>query len=153
MRTLKNILLVSLLAYSAASMAQLYECTNSDGKKTYAKVCPNDTVKEKELGDPALVSPGPPVTAGADKLKAQNAAFDRRREERKKAEEAAKEKQEDAKNMAQACVDAKRRLQALQSGKQSQRIDPDTGEHVSMSDPDRVAEIDGLNNQVTQNCK
>src|SRR5580698_8500477 len=65
MRTLKTILVVSLLAYSAASMAQLYECTNSDGKKTYAKVCPNDTVKEKELGDPALVSPGPPVTTGA----------------------------------------------------------------------------------------
>ncbi|HEX8956706.1 MAG TPA: hypothetical protein VF798_10540, partial [Burkholderiaceae bacterium] len=60
---------------------------------------------------------------------------------------------EDARANAQACADARARLDTLQSGRQAKRVDPVTGEHVPMDDDARQSQIAGLKREVADNCK
>src|SRR5579872_1371948 len=92
MNTLQKTFAIVLLTYSACSVAQVLECLDSKGKKTYAKVCPENTVKEKELESPALVSPGSSNTVLPEKVRAANAAYEQRRAARQSANDAAREK-------------------------------------------------------------
>jgi hypothetical protein len=153
MNALQTAAAIALLAYAASCSAQIYECTDASGKKTYSKDCPENTMKEKALENPSLVSPGAPNASMSDKTRAANAAFEQRRAARLKAEQDEQDKASRNKESAQACLDAKTRLDALQSGKQAKRVDPVTGDHVATDETQRQAEIDGLSAQVAQNCK
>jgi len=155
MNTLQKTLVMALLICSASATAQVVECTDASGKKTYAKECPEKTVKERELPNAALPSPGASNGMSAEKIRAANAAYEQRRAARQSANNAAQSAQgaNTDKPNAQACAEAKSRLEAMQTGKQSRRADPVTGEHVPMDDSQRQSTIDTLNAQVEQNCK
>lgn len=151
MRTAHRILLLAVLALPALAQAEIYECTDSSGHKTYAQECPSKTAKVKEV-HPTVVDPGPELKT-SDKVRQANEAYEKRHASQT-AKSADKDKQAaDAANSAQVCADAKARLDALQTGKQAKRVDPVTGEHVPMDDAQRQAEINSLNDQVAKNCK
>ncbi len=140
-----------LLLASACAHAQVYECVDANGKKSYAQDCPANTVKVKEM-HPDVVNPGAPVSS-ASKLKAiEDAYAAQRAAENAKAAER-EQKAEDAHSNAQACADAKARLEALQSGKQTKRVDPATGEHVPYDDAARQSLITGLNQEIADACR
>lgn len=153
MKARQIICALGLLIYSLSSTAQVFECIDAKGKKTYAKICPENTVKERELENPALVSPGTSTAMSPEKIRAANAAYEQRRAARQNAGDGAHDKPSAEQPSAQACTDARSRLEAMQTGKQSKRVDPVTGEHVPMEDSQRQATIDMLNEQVSQNCK
>ncbi|HEX8955502.1 MAG TPA: DUF4124 domain-containing protein, partial [Burkholderiaceae bacterium] len=122
---LKSFLLALLLA-SACAQAQVYECIDANGKKSFTTECPSNTVKAKEM-HPAVTDPGAPVTS-REKIKALEDTYARQRAV-DKAKTAEQEQQaEDARANAQACAAARARLDALQSGRQAKRVDPVTGE-------------------------
>jgi len=155
MTTLQKTLVMALLGCAISASAQVFECTDANGKKTYAKECPEKTVKEREMPNAALASPGSSNAMSPEKIRAANAAYEQRRAARQSANGAARADQGAGadKPNAQACADAKSRLDAMQTGKQSKRVDPVTGDHVPMDDSQRQATIDSLNAQVEQNCK
>ena len=155
MNTLQRSIALLLLICSIGASAQVVECTDANGKKTYAKDCPAKTVKEREMPNAALASPGTSNAMSADKIRAANAAYEQRRAARQSANDAARAAQGTGadKPNAQACTDAKSRLDAMQTGKQSKRVDPVTGDHVPMDDSQRQTTIDSLNAQVEQYCK
>lgn len=142
---------LALLCLSATARAEIYECVDAAGHKTYAQECPNKTTKEKEV-HPTVASPGPELTA-SEKLKKANEEFEKRRATQAGQSADKDKKAADASASAQACSDAKARLDALQTGKQSKRVDPVTGDHVPTDDAQRQAEISNLNDQVAKNCK
>ena len=144
--------LIALLFVSAGAMAQVVECIDANGKKTYAKECPANTVKEKELDHPALVSPGAAAAPDA-RARMADAEFQQRRAQRQAHEAEQEQREAEARNAAQACSDARARLDTLQTGRPSRRVDPVTGDHVVSDDTQLQTEIDGLNAQIAQNCK
>ncbi len=149
----RQLSLVALLLVSAGAVAQVYECIDSNGKKTYAKECPTTSVKEKALDGSGVASPGAAVSPSDDKLRQANDAFQQRRAERQMQQMEEERRAADARKAAQACSDARARLDMLDSGRASRRVDPVTGDHVSVDDNQRQADIDALNTQIAQNCK
>jgi hypothetical protein len=151
MNSLHNVSLAALLLASVCANAQVYECIDANGRKSYAQECPVNTVKAKEM-HPDIVNPGAPVSS-TDKLKALDDAYSKQRaaENAKAAER--EQKAGDARANAQICADAKARLDALQSGRQTKRVDPVTGEHVPYDDDARQSQIAGLNQEIADTCK
>ena len=151
MSALHNISLVTLLLASACANAQVYECVDANGKKSYAQECPSNTVKAKEM-HPDVVDPGAPSTSPA-KLKALNDAYEKRRAAENAKAERQEEQAENARSNEKACADAKARLDALQSGRQTKRVDPVTGEHVPYDDATRQSQIVSLNQEIADTCR
>jgi len=145
--------LIALLSVSAGAAAQVYECTDANGRKTYAKECPSTSVKEKELDSPGVNSPGAAGPSLDDKTREANEAFEKRRAERQKQEAEEQRRATDSSKAAQACSDAKARLEILESGRPARRVDPVTGDHVAVDDIQRQTDIDALNAQIAQYCK
>ncbi len=152
MKISRQLSLIALLFVSAGAAAQVYECTDANGKKTYSKDCPTTSVKEKEI-EGGVSSPGGPGPSMDEKTRKANEAFEKRRVERQKQEAEEEKRAADARKAVQACNDAKARLDMLESGRPARRVDPVTGDHVVSDDSRRQAEIDAMNAQVAQNCK
>ena len=151
MSAIRKFSLLAALLVSTCAHAQIYECIDANGKKSYASECPANSAKAKEV-HPQVQDAGKPVTP-PEKTKAQEDAA-AKQHAADKAKAAAKDKQaEDASNNAEACADAKSRLDALQSGRQARRVDPVTGEHVPLDDTARQNEIAGLNTEIANTCK
>ena len=153
MKISRQLSLIALLFVSAGAVAQVYECIDANGKKTYAKECPKTSVKEKSLGSPDVANPGSAAPSLDQKTREANDAYEKRRaEQQKKAAEDDKQAAE-ARKAAQACSDARARLDMLSSGRPAQRVDPVTGDHVAVDDAQRQTDIDALNAAIAQNCK
>ncbi|HEX7641135.1 MAG TPA: DUF4124 domain-containing protein [Burkholderiaceae bacterium] len=151
MNTLLKSFLLALLLASACAQAQVYECIDANGRKSFTTQCPPNTVKAKEM-HPEVTDPGAPVTP-REKIKALEDTYSRQRA-MDKAKTAEQEQQaEDARDSARACADARARLDALQSGRQAKRVDPVTGEHVPMDDDARQSQISGLKREIADNCR
>ena len=146
MKLFRSLLPFVLLLAAAGAHAQVYQCTDENGHKTYAKDCPTKSVKEKELTNPGVPSAGQAIVN--DKLRQANSAFEKRRAERLKAQDQG----EAVDRSGKVCSDAKARLASLQSGRPSKRVDPATGDHLP-DDASYQAQIDELNSQIADNCK
>ena len=146
-----KIALLALLLASACAHAQVFECVDANGKKSFSEKCPADAVKAKEM-HPQVGDPGNPVTS-KDKIKSLDATYTKQRVKANEKAADENDKADDARANAQACADAKARLETLQSGKQYKRVDPVTGEHVPMDDATRQSQIDSLNREIADACR
>jgi hypothetical protein len=142
--------------WSTLVSAQIVECIDVNGKKAYMQTCPDGTVKQRDIVQP---TPAPPLIptplkpglsndASKQSLNSQEKAFEQRREARLKAVTAAAESEKDVEEARQTCADDRRRLNVLETGRPSKRVDPDTGEHLSMDENQRQGEIEKLNAQI-----
>ena len=149
----RRYLLVSLGAATLATLsvcaaAQIFECIDADGKKSYMQSCPAGTAKQREIETTVPPKQGIGNAKSDEALKNQEKAFEQRRQERLKAAADSAEKEQGTADAAHACADAKRRLEMLESGRPSKRVDPDTGDHVAIDEDARLAEVAGLQAKV-----
>jgi len=149
----KMILLCAMSTASLVVSAQVMQCVDANGKKTYMQTCPNNTTKQKEIEAPPVVKPTASTQSAQKKMKNNEKEFEKRRAERLKSEAENQEKEQKAARDSQTCTDARSRLALLQSGRQFKRADPDSGEHVPMDEGQRQSEIDQLNSEISNSCK
>ncbi len=144
-----------LLLTAGAAAAQLMECIDAKGAKTFAQYCPPDTVKENRLMKSGA-GPGPAAgsstAAPAKSLTDRDADFKKRALERQEAEKKADKAQADSKEAERNCFDARAQLRALQDGQRIARSDPKTGERIVLEDKDRPAELAGAQKSVDAWC-
>jgi hypothetical protein len=138
------------LGVSAFVSAQIVECIDANGKKVYTQNCPAGTVKQRDIQESAPVSSKSTPSNDASKQKQadQEKAFEQRRAERLKAAAATEEKEKAEEEAQRTCADDQRRLDLLEAGRRFKRVDPDTGEHVSMDENQRQDEINRLTEQI-----
>jgi len=152
----RYLLVCMLLGLTTLANAQIVECIDANGKKSYAQTCPAGVAKQRDIETPAPAradKPNAANDAAKKKLDDQERAFAQRREERLKADAKEAEQQKKGAEAAQLCADARQRLALLESGRQFKRADPDTGEHVPMDQDQRQAEVDKLHAEIRQACQ
>lgn len=144
------ILTAAVLGSSTLVSAQIVECIDANGVKAFTQTCPNGTVKQREIEEPARASTksGRSNDASNHPLKDEEKAFEQRREERQKAAAAVAEMERNAEEAARTCATDRRLLEVLGTGRPSKRVDSDTGEHVAMDENQRQAEIAKLTSQI-----
>jgi hypothetical protein len=147
MRTVPYYFGAILLFAASCSMAQIVECVDANGKKIYAQTCPDNANQKREIAVPP-----PPPKPDDSKWKAKEADFEKRRQERLKAQSRDTAKEQHQGNSEQECADARRRLAALQSGKPKNRVDPATGDHIAEDENQRQAEMDELQKTIDSSC-
>ena len=142
----------ALLASNLAS-AQIFECTDANGNKEFAQVCPPGTAQQKQIRDAATSSSAAPASNAPPpkSLAEQEAEFRKRALEKKEAEAKAAKDQEDAKTAEDNCTDARAQLQALQNGDRMSKPGPN-GERTYLDDADRPAEIEKMQKSVDSWC-
>jgi hypothetical protein len=138
-----------LLLTSLSAAAQVVECVDANGKKIYAQTCPDDAEKKRDIAVPQA----PAKPAGDASWKQKESDFEARRQERLKAEAKQNEKDQHAKQSVQRCADARSKLDMLESGRQTKRVDPITGEHVPLDSGQRQTELDQLHDDIQNNCQ
>ena len=152
----RYLLVCAVLSLTTLAKAQIVECVDANGKKSYAQACPVGAEKRRDIETP-VPAPAPKPNAANDaakkKLEDQEKAFAQRRQERVKAEAKDADEQKKRAEAAQLCEDAQHRLAVLESGRQFKRADPETGEHVPMDQDQRQAEIDKLHAQIRLACQ
>ena len=144
-----------LLLAAGAAAAQLMECIDAKGAKTFAHYCPPDTIKENKLMKSGA-GPGPATGSGAPapakSLAERDADFKKRALERQEAEKKAEKTQTESKEAERNCLDARSQLRALQDGQRIGRTDPKTGERIMLEDKDRPNEIAAAQKSVDSWC-
>jgi len=151
--TFSKIVLVMLFGVAAHASAQVRECIDANGKKLYVQDCPYGTVKQREMETNIPVLPAPENSAQSKSMKDRENEFDRRKNAQKNASAAAADDQKKADEAKQICANDKARLDMLQSGRASRRVDPETGDHVAVDDDQRMAEIGRLTSEMQDKCK
>jgi len=150
----RYLLVCAILAIPTFARAQIVECLDSNGKKIYSQSCPTGTEKKREIDQPPPPKPNALKNDATKKsLDNQEKSFEKRREERLNAEAKDAAQQKKSADDAQQCESAKHMLEVLGSGRQSRRVDTETGDHVSMDDDQRLAEIDKLKAQIQATCQ
>lgn len=111
----KRILCAILLgAHVSAATAQIMECIDGGGAKTYASKCPGGTVKQRQMN----IRAAPPANAPAQRTIAEEEAEYRQRQaDREKAEAEARDLQAKKEAIASQCAAARGRLAQLDSGR------------------------------------
>ncbi|HSY28448.1 MAG TPA: hypothetical protein VK832_13145 [Burkholderiaceae bacterium] len=147
-------LICFMLGFTTLAEAQIVECIDAGGKKTYAQSCPAGAEKQRDVDTPIpVVKPDASNDAAKKAQQDKENAFQQRRTERMRAEADKDAKQKKAADAAEQCEASKRRLDLLDSGRQYKRADPATGEHVPMDEDQRQAEIDRLHAEVQASCQ
>ena len=146
---MRFILACTALLVGNLASAQIFECTDANGNKEFAQVCPPGTAQQKQIGDAATPSSAAPASNASPpkSLAEQEAEFRKRALEKKEAEAKAAKDQEDAKTAESNCADARAQLQALQNGDRMTKPGPN-GERTYLEDADRPAEIEKAQNSV-----
>jgi len=145
--SLRRWVLIGLLCWlPIPSLAQVVECIDANGNKSYMQTCPAGTARQREITVPPPVQRTTPAERAKEsaEIKSEEKAYEQRRQERLKEAAAEEKKEKDMAQTRQACVEAKRRLEVLSSGRAAARVDPDSGQHVAMDDDARLAEINSL---------
>jgi hypothetical protein len=146
----------ALLGLSVLAHAQIVECVDANGKKSYAQSCP-DGAKQREIQAlPALVKPSATNAASDASKKSredQEKAFAKRRQERLDAQAKEAEQEKKRAEAAAQCAEATRRLGLLESSRQAAAADRDARELAIMDQDLRQAEIDGLHAKIRETCQ
>jgi len=134
--------------FTSTVSAQVVECIDASGNKSYSDNCPSGTVKQKEIMKGGTSAP-PDGTAQTQEsyYRNQDAEFRRQKIEQEEAEakNAAKEKEK--------CTSEALRLANMTDSRRVGVIDPVTYERKILSDDERVAEIAKTKDWIDSNCK
>ncbi|HUO44541.1 MAG TPA: DUF4124 domain-containing protein [Burkholderiales bacterium] len=141
-----------LLAASVSAGAQIFECTDAQGNKEFAQVCPPGTVQQKQRSSGASSPAAPAGDAPASKsIAEQEAEFRKRALEKKEAEAKAAKDAADAQKTEEECNKARANLEALETG-QRITIPGANGERTYLEDADRPAQIASAKEAVNSWC-
>jgi hypothetical protein len=141
-------LLIAALLTATTLYAQVYEWKDGNGKTIYSDQAPVGNVRDLRRIDSGSSAAGSP---------AQKSSADREMEFRKRQKEAQENTEKAGKEQtasatkAENCVNARRQLQALESGERIALRD-DKGERYYMDDAQRAQEIAKLRQTVQSYC-
>jgi hypothetical protein len=153
---MRQFIVITFLTISINATAQIYECTDSNGNKEFAQVCPPDTVQQVQKGGSAAATSSDNASGNASASKSlpeQQAEFRKRMMDKKAAQDKADKDAAKAKEDESNCNDARSNLKALQEGIRIFQIDPNTGERSYMPDSDRPAALAKAQQRVDSVCK
>ncbi len=137
------------LLFSATVAAQIYECTDARGARQFTHFCPPGTVSQRLVGR----GEEPPVAPESKSAAQQDVEFRKRMQERADAEAKAAENRGKTEEAERNCTQAQAQYKALVEGQRMQRIDPETGERIFLSDEERAADAARQQKLVEQWCK
>ena len=154
---MKRVLAVlAALAFAAAASAQTYKWVDKDGKTRYGDT-PPPGVKATPIKGPS--GPAAPPAAAAKKDAAKDgkplspeAAFRKRQEDQKKAEDKAAQERADAESRRQNCESARASLRQFESGQRIATVNS-AGERVYLDDSERAAQAQRAQQSVAEWCK
>lgn len=147
MRALIPLLLACLCTVASA---EIYTWRDASGKVHYSDKPPAGLDARTVRGAPA---PAGPAAEGASRSLAEREMdFRKRRDEAAKAQAKAETDKREAEESRQNCEQAKRQLQALESGQRMSRINA-AGERVPLDDAMRKQEIESTRKSVESWCK
>jgi len=141
---------VALLAATTAG-AQIYECTDAQGNKEFAQVCPPGTVQQTQKSSAGVTSSTSSPASAPKSIAEQEAEFRKRALEKKEAEAKAAKDAADAKRAEDECNKARANLEALETG-QRITIPGANGERTYLEDADRPAQIASAKEAVDSWC-
>ncbi|MFA7270582.1 MAG: DUF4124 domain-containing protein [Sterolibacterium sp.] len=143
-------LFILALVWTAAS-AQVYTWRDASGKTHYSDTPPPgvDAKKMRPGAQPgATPSGGTPVRSTAE----QDMEFRKRQTEAEKARAKADQEKGDAEEGKRNCEDARKQLNALESGQRMSRLN-EAGESIPLDDEMRAQEIEKARKSVQSWCK
>jgi hypothetical protein len=134
----------------AGASAQIFECTDANGKLEFTQKCAPGTVKQREV---AKTRPGEMGEAASPQTsyKDEEQAFRRRQLDREAVEAKAKAA---AVADEKKCKNARARLSSLETARRvSAGNDPKTGERRYLDDTERSAATQKARDEVAATCK
>jgi hypothetical protein len=135
---------------AAAASTPIYECTDARGAREYTQACPAGTVSQRQVLRAEDVPSGVPETKSPA---LQDAEFRKRQQERQDAEAKAAADSAQAEVAERNCTQARAQLKALLEGQRMQRIEPETGARINISDEERAVDAARQQSLVDQWCK
>lgn len=137
--------LVATLAWSG----EVYTWRDASGKIHYSDTPPPGVDSKKMRGGTQAPAPS---SAPSRNLAEQEMEFRKRQSESEKARSKAEKEKGDADEARSNCEQAKRQLQALESGQRMARVN-EAGENIPMDDEMRAKEIEQSRKSVQSWCK
>ena len=159
---MKRILAVlAALAFAAGASAQTYKWVDKDGKVRYGDQ-PPPGVKATPIRGPSGPAAPPPAAAKKDDKKgtasskdkplSPEAAFRKRQDEQKQADEKSAKERADAESRRTNCELARSNLRQLESGQRLSTTNA-AGERVFIEDNERAAQTQRAQKAVSEWCK
>jgi len=147
------------LAFAAAASAQTYKWVDKNGKVQYGDTPPGDASSVTRLKTPsggaapapAAAPEGKKDAAAKDKALTPEQAFQKRQQDRAKADEAADKERAKAEEKRANCETAQSNLRQLQSGQRMWTVNA-AGERVFVDDDQRARETDRAQQSVSRWC-
>jgi len=156
-----NRILLTLLAiaFASAASAQTYKWVDKNGKVQYGDTPPGDASSVSRLRSPAGGAAPAPVAApedkkdraAKDKALTPEQAFQKRQQDRAKADEAADKDRAKAEEKRANCETAQSNLRQLQSGQRMWTVNS-AGERIFVDDDARAREIDRAQKAASHWC-
>ena len=149
--TLRLALFGILMMLCTRAPAQIFECTDADGKKEFTQKCAPGTVKQRQVSKGGTSNPSggnaPPQTS----YRAEDNAFRQRQIEREANETKAKVVAAEA---VGKCQRAQSQLVSMESASRlTASPDPQTGERRVLDDNERAAATQKVRDAVAAYCK
>jgi len=143
------VLLIATLVTATALHAQVYEWKDANGKTIYSDQAPVGNVRQlRKLDAGATAASSPAQKSTADR----EMEFRKRQKEAQESAEKAGKEQTASAAQTENCANARRQLQALESGERISLRD-DKGERYFLGDAQRNQEIVKMREAVQSNCK
>lgn len=155
---MKTILAVlAALAFAAAASAQTYKWVDKDGRVRYGDQPPPGVKATPLKGYSAPAAPAASADAKKDDKKgakplSPEAAFRKRQQDQKEAEEKASKERAEADTRRQNCEVARANLRQLESGQRISSVNAQ-GERVFIDDNERAAQTQRAQKAVSEHCK
>ena len=153
------ILALTAMAFAAAASAQTYKWVDKNGKLQYGDTPPGDASSVTRLKTPS--GGGAPAPAAApeakkdakdkDKALTPEQAFQKRQQDRAKADESADKERAKAEEKRANCETAQSNLRQLQSGQRMWTVNA-AGERIFVDDDQRAREADRAQQAVSRWC-
>lgn len=143
---------VPVALFSLSGAAQIFECTDASGKKSFAEQCPAGTAKQRQIAKSGTSSLPESTSQTSPSYKEQEAAFQRRQVERAEAD--AKKNDWNVKaQIAGDCIEKRSRLEALRDVPRVAIVDPKTRERHFLSDDERKEALAKTTQWFQTHCK
>lgn len=141
------------MLFTHAVAAQIVECVDAKGNKTFAQFCPSGTVMENKLTKGGTGAAASAPATGTKSLAERDAEFKKRALERQDAEGKSEKAKTESAAAQQNCEISRSQLKALQDGIRVTKTDPNTGERSFLDDGVYPAEIEKAQKAVASWCK
>jgi hypothetical protein len=153
----KLLAVLAALAFAAAASAQTYKWVDKDGKVRYGDQPPPGVKATPLRGSSAPAAPAASADTKKDDKKgakplSPEAAFRKRQQDQKEAEEKASKERAEGDVRRQNCDVARANLRQLESGQRISSVNAQ-GERVFIEDNERVAQTQRAQKAVSEYCK